>query len=77
MDIIRQIGWGRWRFGVQYSSGPFFRRFSIIETMDGFTVNDHETQETARVVTYASAKAWAGIRVGEIVVRHSKNRVDA
>lgn len=68
---IRQVEWtARMRGGVVYSKGPLWKRFSIVRTTSGYTVADHEQNECARVTTLAAARAWAGIRVGEQVVRH-------
>lgn len=73
MDSIRQLGWTSksHRSAVRYSTGKYWKRFSIVETSTGFTVADAETGDIARVTTLAAARAWAGIRVGEQDVRHS------
>lgn len=71
-DCVRQLGWtepNRW-CAVRFSTGRFYRRFSIVQTSTGFTVSDHERGDLARVTTLAAARAWAGIRVGEQDVRH-------
>jgi hypothetical protein len=67
---VAQLGWTSERRGIRYSSTPYWKRFSIVRTASGYTVSDHERRELARVATFAAAKAWAGIRVGERCVRH-------
>lgn len=71
-DRVSQIDWSSWRFDVSWSIRPsrIHRRFSIMRTTSGFTVNDHQEKETVRFQTFAAAKAWAGIRVNETCVRH-------
>jgi hypothetical protein len=64
-----QIEWSMAKRGISFSMGAFFRRFSIVSTTHGFTVSDHHLGEQARVTTLQAARAWAGIRVGETVVR--------
>lgn len=69
---VSQLGWTAptRRCQVRYSTGPFWKRFSIAATSSGFTVADHEVGDLARVTTLAAARAWAGIRVNEQCVRH-------
>ena len=77
MNAIRQLGWSSIRRGMRWSAAPYHRRFSILLTttlpeqrVRGYLVTDHQTGETTRLSTFAGAKAWAGIRVGERDVRH-------
>lgn len=68
---IRQIGWTSQRFGIIWSKNPgYYKRFSVVERTEGYTVTDHQTGDTARVTTRAAAFAWAGIRIGERCIRH-------
>jgi hypothetical protein len=67
---LRQLGWTSIRRGIRWSNTPHHKRFSIVHTATGYTVADHKTGDLARVHTFAAAKAWAGIRVGEQDVRH-------
>ena len=67
---MQQLGWSCLRYGIRWSNTPYYKRFSIVTTSSGHTVTDHQTHEQERVTTFAAAKAWAGIRVGETVVRH-------
>ena len=72
MSDVLQLGWTEpnRRCPIRFSTGEFYKRFSIVETSIGFTVCDHEHGDLARVTTLAAARAWAGIRVGEKSVRH-------
>lgn len=65
-----QLGWSDEKRGIRWSHTPYHHRFSIVRTSSGYTVSDHREGDLARVTTFAAAKAWAGIRVGEKAVRH-------
>lgn len=68
---VRQVEWTSFnRHGMAWSRGPLYRRFVIMRTTSGFTVADTRTGDLERTTTLALARAWAGIRVGEQVVRH-------
>jgi len=68
-----QLGWSGWRRDMCFSTGQHtYRRFFIVRTGDGYTIADKTVGDLARVKTFASAKAWAGIRVGEKSVRHGQ-----
>ncbi len=70
---MKQMKWSAWRLDRCYSASfPHYRRFQIVRTTAGYTVSDQTTGELARVTTFAAAKAWAGIRVGEQNVRHGQ-----
>jgi hypothetical protein len=66
-----QIQWSTPRRGISFSTGAFFRRFSIVATTRGYTVSDHEQHDQARTITIQAARAWAGIRVGETIVHRA------
>lgn len=74
MGEVRQVDWSspNRRTGIMWStSGGCYRRFSITPTSSGYTVCDHQTGDLQRTTTLALARAWAGQRVGEKVVRRS------
>lgn len=70
--MIRQIDWTPFIHDISWSKSTGegeFARFAILKTTSGFTVVDTKDNSNERTTTLAAARAWAGIRVGEKVVR--------
>jgi hypothetical protein len=70
-----QIDWKHFpQMDMWRSTGPAIvrGRFYIARTASGFTVGDAQEGTLERTTTLPCAMAWAGIQVGETVVRHHK-----
>ncbi len=73
MTTRLQIEWSTFRYDVSTSVRPSAvrGRFRIFRTTEGYTTIDRVDQVRTETKELATARAWAGVRAGETVVRHS------